>query len=170
MGCLGVLFAVEEKEIHHLKGLPRQERPDYVSHELEETYFGERREKVQELDKSWDAMHRVLTDGQLLFGDHCRPLSGVILGGQVLYGDREDEEDYIITCKSPEQAAEIGAAIEQVTEQEFRRKYFDLNQEEYEYPLSEEDFGYTWAYFIESIPFWKRAAAAGNYVLFTVDQ
>ena len=39
MGCLGVLFAVDESEAMKLEKVKRAERPSYISEELEENYF-----------------------------------------------------------------------------------------------------------------------------------
>ena len=68
MSCLGVLFALDEIDSQRLRSFARKERVDFVSEVLEETYFEQSRQWVAELDKSWDAMHRALTDGELKFG------------------------------------------------------------------------------------------------------
>ena len=45
-----------------------------------------------------------------------------------------------------------------------------MDPEEYNYPMDEEDFGYTWEYLSGSRPFWHGAAEKGLWVLFDVDQ
>ena len=67
MGCLAVLFALNEQEAEKLLAVERSERADYMHEEIEENFWNEFPEYVCELDKSWDAMHRVLTDGTLNF-------------------------------------------------------------------------------------------------------
>ncbi|MDL2275957.1 YfbM family protein [Desulfosarcina sp. OttesenSCG-928-G10] len=165
------MFAVEEDVVNHIKGLPQEERADYISDELEEIWFAEHRDRVYELDKSWDAMHRVLTDGNLFYcGNDHFPLGGVILGGEVLYGDEEDEDDYIITCTPPDQVRAIFGALSDFSEAQCRNQYFTIDPEVYGLPLTNEDFDYTWQYLEGSVGFWRRAAEQGLYVLFTADQ
>ena len=107
MSCLGVLFAVPEDVVRKLGDMLLEERPEYISEELEEEYFEEYPERTYELDKSWDAMHRLLTDGTLSFGGE-EPLAKAVLGGDVLYFD-EDHDDYIITAKTPDEVVKSGA-------------------------------------------------------------
>ena len=78
MSCLGVLFAVPEDVVRKLGDMLLEERPEYISEELEEEYFEEYPERTYELDKSWDAMHRLLTDGTLSFGGE-EPLAKLCL-------------------------------------------------------------------------------------------
>ncbi len=169
MSCLGVLFALDEIDSQRLRSFARKERVDFVSEVLEETYFEQSRQWVAELDKSWDAMHRALTDGELKFGNES-PLALVILGGEVLYGDYIEEDDYIITYKTPQMvktAAQVLANMEQAA---FRRRYFALDEATYGFPVDEQDFEYTWYYLDSSKDFWLRAAKANRSVIFTVDQ
>ena len=169
MSCLGVLFALDRWQADALRAVPRPGVPDYISEELEEDFFERRRDDLAELDKSWDAMHRALTGGHLRYGG-TRPLCGVILGGEVLYGSLTGETDYIAVLKHPDKVKKTLAAMEAMTEDVFRRRYFSIKEDEYGFPPDEEDFQYTWAYFRAILPFWQRAAAAGKYVLFTADQ
>ena len=67
MGCLAVLFALNEQEIEAFRKVERTERSYYLHNELEENFWNDFPEYVCELDKSWDAMHRMLTDGNLNF-------------------------------------------------------------------------------------------------------
>lgn len=170
MSCLGVLFAIDEEQAAELQRLPRKNRVAYIQEEIEEMYFAERTDDLAELDKSWDAMHRLLTDGDLLFSNSREPLTGVILGGEVLYGDFLDEDDYIITYKTPQRVQQIAAAVMELSEAEFRQRYFALDEAAYGFPVNEEDCQYTWEWFAASRPFWRRAAENGYGVLFTVDQ
>lgn len=170
MGSLGVLFAVDETTITNLKEVEREALPDYIGEELEEKYFATQRQWVEELDKSWDAMHRVLSEENLYFETQAIPLGLVVLGGTILYGDRDSEEDYIISLKNPEQVKEIAVALQNITKEEACKRYYEIDADDYGFPLSDEDFEYTWAYMEGSIDFWKRASQENRYVLFTVDQ
>lgn len=146
---------------------------------IEETFFDDYPEYTQELDKSWDAMHRTLTDGSLSFEEKCRSLCYAVLDGEPLYGTEpangefttlEREESGIITLKTSEQAAQVTAELPKITKEWFREYYYQIDQEDYGFPLSEEDFEYTWYWFCDSLPFWERAAKEKKYVLFTADQ
>ena len=64
----------------------------------------------------------------------------------------------------------MAAELPKITEEQFREWYYKIDEEDYGYPRSEEDFNYTWEWFSDSINFWERAAAEKKYVLFTVDQ
>ena len=48
MSCLGVLFAVPEDVVKHIRALPMAQRPEYISDELEEEYFEEYPERTAE--------------------------------------------------------------------------------------------------------------------------
>ncbi len=167
MSCLGVHFALTEQEAAHLRLLPDdQSRLDHLQEVIEETYFGEHPDLKSECDKSWDAMHRVLADGQLTWDGGEYPLNHVVLAGEPLYS----ESDYIISLKTPQQVRDIAAALPAITEADFRRRYFAIDGDSYGCPLTEEDFGYTWEYFQSVRELYQRAASEGRFVLFTADQ
>jgi hypothetical protein len=167
MGCLGVHFALTEKEVADLRSLPdEQARLDHLKEVIEETYFGEHPDLKAESDKSWDAMHRTLADGQLAWIGGEYPLNHIVLAGELLY----TESDYIMSLKTPQQVQDIAAALPGITEAEFRRRYFAMDPKSYGFPPSEEDFGYTWEWFQGVRELYARAAKEGRYVLFTADQ
>lgn len=169
MSALGVLFAVESDIVDKLRNMDMDERPEYISEELEELYFEDYPERTYELDKSWEAMHRVFTDGRLEFDCEGYPLGLAILGGEKLYYD-EEHDDYIITAKSPEQVKQICDGLCALTDEQIRDRYFGITDENYADFKSEEDFEYVLEYLHDSIPFWRFAAKNGLWVLFTADQ
>lgn len=167
MSCVGVLFSIDEEIVQKIKAFSSYtERLQYLQEEVEEVYFDEFPDRVAELDKSWDALHRSLTDGKLEYSNGAFPLNHVILGGEILYG----ESDYIMTLKNPEQVKVIADAIEKLDESTLRNRYFKINSNDYGFPLTEEDFEYTWTWFQGSKEFWKLASMEKKYVLFTADQ
>jgi hypothetical protein len=167
MSCLGVHFALSGEEVETLRSQPDDSsRLDYLTEEIEENYFGNQPELVVESDKSWDAVHRTLTDGNLAWDNGKYPLNHVILGGELLYR----ETDYIMSLKTPKQVQDVAAATSSVTEVEFRQRYFAMDQKQYGSPLSEEDFNYTWENFLSVREFFLSAAKQNRYVLFTADQ
>ena len=163
MSCLGGFRAITKEELDKLRAVPRADRvPDYLD-EMETV-------DIYDVDKAWDAMHRALTNSKLEYGGKNAPGCWVILGGEVLRGDQEGEEDYIVVCKAPDQVKQVDQFLQALTEEKFRELYFAIDPEEYEYPMDEEDFGYTWEYLSDSRPFWHSAAEKGLWVLFDVDQ
>jgi hypothetical protein len=116
--------------------------------------------------KAWGAMHRVLADGELTWDGGDYPLNHVVLGGQLLHtGD-----DFIMVLKTPHQVRDVAAALPGVSEAEFRSRYFAIDLDSYGFPLDNQDFEYTWHWFLGVREFWLRAAREGRYVLFTADQ
>jgi hypothetical protein len=167
MGCLGVHFALTEKETAHLRSLKKEQaRLGYVTDVIEEAYFNDHADLKAESDKAWDAMHRVLADGKLTWDGGEYPLNHAVLAGELLYTD----SDYIMSLKTPQQVREIAAALAEITEKEFRRRYFAIDTQSYCEPLSEEDLGYTWHSFQAVRDLYARAAIKGRFVLFTADQ
>ncbi len=169
MSCIGVLFAVPEETVEHIKSLPMAERPVYISEELEDLYFDDYPERTAELDKAWDAIHRALTDGSLCFDCAGYPLGGAILGGEILYYDGEEYDDYIITAKPPLMVAEVAKRLSKLTKAQFKKGY-DSIDDSYPEPLSKDDMEYSFEYLQDAIPFFRFAAEHGLWVLFTADQ
>ena len=164
MGCLGGLRAISERERNRLLLRPRAERTvDYLDHLM-------RQEDGVDLDKAWDAIHRSLSGGGLRFGNQPAPGCWVILGGEVLYGDRQGEEDYILVCKSPRQVRQTDRFLQSLTRKQFRSLYFAIDPAEYGMELSEEDFACAWENLADTLPFWRRAAEQQLWVLFDADQ
>lgn len=119
-----------------------------------------------EMDKAWDAIHRCLSDGTLDRNGGSVSLRLAILGGRQLYRG----SDYIIALVTPDEVREVARVIAAIDEAWFREKYEALNEDDYGYPKSSEDFEHTWDYFQSLPPFFERAGDAERYVIFTVDQ
>jgi hypothetical protein len=121
-------------------------------------------EYLAESDKAWNAIHRCLTDGSLLYESGKYPLNHCICGGQQLYSG----EDYTVSFVSPTQVKDIAVALNQITESWFRERYFAIPQDDYG-NLSDNDFKYTWGWFQEVRTLYQKAATADRSVIFTVD-
>jgi len=169
MACRGVLFAIDEKLVAQLKSMERDDLVDFISNDVEEELFAEKPEYVAELDKSWDAIRRsFLANNDLTAKEGNYPLSHIIFGSEVLYGDN-DEDDYIITLKTPQQVQDISNALEKFTKSEFKEKYYSIDEASYGFPLVDEDCEYSWNWLKDTIPFWRRASKDNLFVIFTVD-
>src|SRR2546425_686521 len=155
MSCLGVHFALTEKDVAHLRSLAdEQARLDHLKEVIEESYFREHPGLEAESDKSWDGMHRALADGELTWDGGDYPLNHAVLAGELLYTG----SDYIMSLKRPEQVRDIAAALPGITEADFRRRYFAIDAESYGVPLPEDDFRYTWDWFQGVRKLYTRAA------------
>ncbi len=166
MASRGVHFSLDERSANALRAIiDEQERLQYIQEQIEEVFFKEHPEWLAETDKSWDWIHRVLTDGRLDWNNGTYPLNLVVLGGESLYS----ESDYIISLKTPKQVADAAIELRKITEEGFREKFFQLDESEIEHSF-EEDFEYSWHWFQSLREFWLRAAAEGRFVLFSVDQ
>src|SRR5215468_6024526 len=98
MSCLGVHFALTAEDAAALRAIrDEQERLSHLQEEIEERYLAKPATYAAESDKSWDAMHRALSDGQLTWDGGTYPLNHAVLGGELLY----TEADYIMTLKTP---------------------------------------------------------------------
>lgn len=121
-------------------------------------------EYLAESDKAWDAIHRCLTDGSLLYENGEYLLNHCICGGQQLYKG----EEYTVCYVSAAQVKDVAAALNQITESWMREQYFSIPRNKYG-ELSEDDFQYTWEWFQAVRQLYKKASAKDKVVIFTVD-
>jgi hypothetical protein len=163
MSCRGVLFALTDEQASRLMDTPGADN-DFLMRFVEEVESQWDKEWLQETDKSWDAIHRCLTDGKLEWGES--PYHKCILGCDNLY----EGDDYIMNFLSPEEVKQVAAAIKDIDRAELRRRYDAIDTETYQGKLSDSDFEYTWSWFPHLRDFYRKAAAANRSMLFTVDQ
>ena len=167
MSCLGVHFAITDDELDRLESFPTdEERLTYLQEEIEDKYFGEHPEYVAESDKSWDAMHRALSDGDLSYTTGPEPLRFTVIGGLPLYA----KGDYIISLKLPLMVGAVAQALSQLSIEEFRKRYDAIDEAKYEFPKSQEDFDYTWQYLQSVRDLFVRAEKDERCVTFSADQ
>lgn len=75
-----------------------------------------------------------------------------------------------MSLKLPLAVGAVAHALQALTEEEFRRRYDEMDGSRYGFPKSEQDFEYSWAYLSGIRDFYQRAMAAERCVLFTADQ
>jgi hypothetical protein len=124
------------------------------------------KDNLVECDKAWDAMHRCLTDGQLEYGNGSYPLNHCVLGPRQLH----EGDDYIVSLVSPEEVRDVAKALEPVTAEWFGERYSTVLPKDYAPEYGQEDLDYTWSNFEDVKQFFRKAAASGRAVIFTVDQ
>jgi len=95
------------------------------------------------------------------------------LGGRQLSFDA----DWIISYLTADEVKQVAAAIAAVDKVGFRRRYFGLKKKflwfdrtEYDGPIGEEDFEYSWFNFVGMRLLFAKAAAAHRPIIFSVDQ
>jgi hypothetical protein len=121
---------------------------------------------VVETDKAWDAIHRCLTDGSLLYVSGEYPLNHCICGGRQLIRGR----DYTVSFVSAPQVKDVAAALAKISKAWLRKRYDQIDPDDYdEGEIGDDDFDYTWESFLDVRRFYKRAAKARRAVIFTVD-
>lgn len=166
MAGIGVLFAVDPAVVERLCQIEDDDdRVDFLVNEIEEDFYENQPLWLCDLSKTWDAIHRCLTDGDVGWDNGTFPLNHAILAGEQLYG----ENDYIISLKNAEQVAVIAVALKNITSRDFRTGYDRISPDDYDGPYGLDDFQMTWDEFEQLVQFYQRAAKAQRAVLFTVD-
>jgi hypothetical protein len=164
MPCRGVHFAITLDQLASVLAASNDGDLMKVIERIEVPWD---KEYLAESDKAWDAIHRCLTDGSLLYESGEHPLNHVICGGRQLHHG----EDYTVSLVTPEQVKDVSTAIDPLAEHWMRERYFSLLKPESHYgEVGEEDFEYTWTWFENIRDLYRKAAAGGRAVIFTVDQ
>ena len=163
MSARGVHFAVTPTQAKALLAAKSDRKLMELINAIEEAW---EKPFVVESDKAWDAIHRCLTDGSLLYVSGEYPLNHCICGGRQLHRGR----GYTVSFVSAPQVKEVAVALAKVTKRWLRKRYDQIDPEEYdEVEMGDEDFAYTWENFLDVRRLYKKAAEAGRAVLFTVD-
>jgi hypothetical protein len=162
---LGVHFALSKKDLERLHKIDdADELVEFISEDLEERYLEDDQWSYQS-DKSWDAIHRCLTDGQLLYESGPFPLAYAVLGGtRLATGD-----EYTACLVSAEQVAKTTETLRPISREWLRDRYQKLSASDYADSMSDDDFEYTWENFEGLRTFFEKASKAGRAVLFTTD-
>ncbi|AWW41939.1 YfbM family protein [Streptomyces cadmiisoli] len=163
MACRAVLFALDAVDAERLLAAQDDDEVMKLVENIEERW---ELDQLCELDKSWDALHRCLTDGGLAYDNGDFPQSHVILGGRLLH----DGDDYIVSYVNPDQVREIAKALGPLDEQWLRDRFTTLTFEDYQGNGDAEDVAYTLASLPGLKDFYRTAAQDGRAAIFTVDQ
>lgn len=110
MSTLGghfALTAADQKKLVSLKD--PDERLELITEVFEEKYLEDAKWSFQ-TDKAWDAIHRSLTDGQLLYETGPFPLAYAVLGGTPL----DAGDDYTACLVTSAQVAKAAVALAKV--------------------------------------------------------
>jgi hypothetical protein len=160
--CIGIYYALDENTAQSLRSLSTADLATRINSLLDTVKGADK----LDVDESWDAMHRVLTNGTLKKWPGEHPTSYVVLGGESLF----ERDDWIVVLISATQAQAASAAIRAISQPEFRRRYFRIDPDSYDVPLSEDDFAYTWRNFEDVRGAFARWARQGKWILFVAAQ
>lgn len=163
MTCRGVHFALSDEDVRRLLAADGNEGVRSIVEEIEERWD---EAWLAESDKTWDAMHRALSNGTLYYDEGEYPLNRTVLGGKHLY----DGDDYVISYVPPNEVKDVAAALAPLTEEAFRKRYDAIDPDDYDGAQGQEDFDSTWSWFQRVRDLYQKAAQAGRAVVFTVDQ
>jgi len=164
MSSLGVHVALSSKDLTRvLKVADPEALLELITDDLEARYL-EDHQWAFESDKAWNAIHRCLTDGRLLYESGPFPLAYAVLGGRPL----DVGDDYTACLTSAAQVRKVSKALAGIDEAWMRKRYQALSKTDYG-ECSADDFDYTWENMQGLRTFLAKAAKAGRAVLFTTD-
>lgn len=163
MSARGVLFAVTRAQEKQLLAAKSDRQLMELVDDIEKAW---QKPFVVETDKAWNAIHRCLTDGTLLYVSGEYPLNHCICGGRQLIRGRDGTVSHV----SAAQVKDVAAALAKITKAWMRKRYDQIDPDDYdEVEPGDKDFAYTWDNFLHVRRFYKSAAAAGRAVVFSVD-
>jgi hypothetical protein len=163
MGSRGVHLALADEESRRLLAADGNEAVWAVLEEIEKRWD---KAWLAESGNAWDAMHRSLSNGTLYYDEGEYPLNRAVLGGKHLY----DGDDHVVAYVPPHEVKDVAAALAAITGDAFRKRYDAIDPDDYEGEHGQEDFDDAWSGFERVRDLYKKAAADGRAVVFTVDQ
>jgi hypothetical protein len=168
MSRRGTVYAITPDEAERLLALVGND--EAVAREALDLYSIDRAKShfIAALDKSWDILHRCLTDGTFRdLGKGTTPLSWCLLGGKSLHSGKE----FIICYVTADQVPQVAEALDKIEPHWLVGRYrSNLQASGYEGPISNEDFEYTWDYFTSLRNLYSKAAGANRAMVFVTDQ
>ena len=177
MSCLGMLFAVDHPVAQRLLAAKTSKERIAIVDELEAGWDPTKPHQwINEMDNSWDAIHQALGDSP--------PLDKFIFGGRFI-----ERGKCAICLVTPEEAAAAAAAAEGKDQAWFRERFFrEPRRFNARRPLSafhwlndrlclprpgnpddEDHVEHAWSWFQDMPGFFARAAAAGKWVVVSVN-
>lgn len=163
MSQRGVYFALLPVDVEKLRNAENDEQLRAVIQDDIEERWDE--SWLFQIDKGWAGIHRCLTDGRLAYDNGEYPLRACVLGGEQLY----EGDDFVVSLLTPEQVHDVASALALIDNASLRSRYEAIDPTEYGMPLSADDFEYLWNCFVGLPEFFKKVAAAGRPMVFTVD-
>jgi hypothetical protein len=162
MTCLGVHLALTPDQARLLLAAGDD---DALIDVLQKLRAGSGQEWTVSSGRSWDAVHRCLSNGTIYYDEGEYPLNRAVLGGKHLY--RGDER--VVAYVPPEEVRDVASALSGITELAMRRRYDEIDPDDYDGEHGDSDFRGAWERFRKVRELYLRAAAEGRSVVFAVD-
>lgn len=119
--------------------------------------------QILDVKRTWDAIHRCLTEGTLDPEAGEFPLNHVILGGKKLHNG----DDYIAVVVRPDMVTFIAEGLREVKEPDFRKAFFGLGEKGYDQAINEKEYSFIWHMVHEIRAFFEYCDEERFAVLFT---
>ena len=119
--------------------------------------------QVVECKRTWDAIHRCLTEGTLDPTGGEVPMNHAILGGKQLNKGNE----FIAVLVRPDLTPFVAEAMHDMKEPDFRQRFFALGQHGYDQPINEKEYTLVWHHVQELRSFFEFCSEERFAVLFT---
>ena len=119
--------------------------------------------RILDLGTAWDPIHRCLTEGELDPTGGDFPLNHAILGGKQLHKGAEQA----VVLVRPDMTRFIADALEELTEDDIRKKFLALNPQSYQQPIDEKHFMQMWIALQTLKDFYLATAENMEAIVFT---
>jgi hypothetical protein len=119
--------------------------------------------QILEVKRTWDAIHRCLTEGTLDVEAGDFPRNHVVLGGKKLHNG----DDYVAVVVRPDMVTFIAEALHEIKEPDFRKCFFALADKGYDQPINEKEYSFIWHTIQEIRAFFEYCDEERFAVLFT---
>src|SRR2546423_4290438 len=129
MSSLGVHFAITVAQARALLSAKSDRKLMSIIEQIEEEEWAA--PLSVDSDKAWDAIHRCLTDGTLLYESGEYPLNRCICGGRQLHRGR----DYTVSFVSANEVKDVAQALDKLAKAWMRKQYSLIDSEDYEFEL-----------------------------------
>lgn len=162
MGSLGVFFAVTPEQAAALQDATDDDEVMELVGAIEEAWDTD---NLAQCDKAWDALHRLLTDGSLEYGNGPEPLRHCVLGPDQLH----EGDDFIVSLVAPDEVKKVADGLAGITREWFDDRHRAVVPRDYAPEYGDDDRDYTWDWFQGVRELYRKAAERGRFVVFTVD-
>jgi hypothetical protein len=119
--------------------------------------------RLLDVGPAWDPIHRCLTEGELDPAAGDFPLNHAVLGGKQLH----QGSDHVAVLIRPDMTRFVADALDELDEDDFRKKFLALNPASYREPISEKAFTAVWIAVQDLQVFFAAAAENMEAVVFT---
>jgi len=162
MASRGVHFAITSEQVAAFLTADGDEAVLALLAEIEAAWD---EENLAESDKTWESLHRCLTNGTLEYGGGDYPLSHCILGPRQLL----EEDGNIICLVQTDEVPDVANALSAISADAFRERYAKLMPKSYALDNGHAHEQDAWAHLQKVRTLFEKAAARRRAVVFTAE-